>query len=87
MTIGCGGKASSPGQPGMAPILPSVPISHAAPSATTMSAVPCTHSTGGFRSRPTMPDQSQCFGDSALRIPRVPGATVGQFSDGVASPG
>ena len=30
-----------------------------------------------------MPDQSQYFGESALRIPRVPGATPGQFPRGV----
>ena len=34
-----------------------------------------------------MSDQSQYFGDSALRIPRVPGATPGQFSEGAKSPG
>ena len=34
-----------------------------------------------------MPDQLQYFGDSALRMPRVPGATPGQCSDGVVSPG
>ena len=34
-----------------------------------------------------MPAQLQYLPDSALRIPRVPGATPGQFSDGVASPG
>ena len=32
----------------------------------------------------TIPAQLQCFGDSALRMPRVPGATPGQFSDGSA---
>jgi hypothetical protein len=53
----------------------------------TMSAVPWVHRIGGLGSRSTIPDQSQCFGDSALRMPRVPGAVPGQFYDGVASPG
>ena len=67
--------------------LPSVPISHGEPSATTTSSVPWVHRIGGLGSRSTIPAQLQYLGDSALRIPRVPGATPGQCSDGVASPG
>jgi hypothetical protein len=40
-----------------------VPISHADPSATTMSAVPCVHSTGGLGSKSTMSAQLQYFGE------------------------
>ena len=58
-TIGCGGKTSSPGQPGTTPRRPSVPSSHADPSAITTSAVPCVHRTGGLGERLTMRDQSQ----------------------------
>ena len=34
-----------------------------------------------------MSAQLQYLGDSALRIPRVPGATPGQLGEGVTSPG
>jgi len=34
-----------------------------------------------------MAAQLQYFGDSALRMPRVPGATPGQLADGAVSPG
>ena len=87
MTIGCGGKTSAPGQPGTTPSCPSVPISHGEPSATTMSWAPCVHRIGGFGSRSTIPDQLQYFGESALRMPRVPGATPGQCSEVAVSPG
>ena len=70
------------GRPGRA-----VPTSHAEWSEMTTSSVPYVHRIGGFGSRSAMPDQSQYFGDSALMIPRVPGATPGQCSDGVTSPG
>ena len=52
-----------------------------------MSSLPWVHRIGGFGSRSTIPAQLQCFPESALRIPRVPGAIPGQFSDGVESPG
>src|SRR5207253_5747322 len=84
---GWGGKASSPGQPGTTSIFPRVPISQADPSATTMSSVPWVHRTGGWGSRSTMADQLQYLGDRALRMPLVPGATPGQLSEGVESPG
>ena len=64
-----------------------MPISNGEPSATTRSTAPCVHSTGGFGSRSTMSAQWQYRGDSALRMPDVPGAKPGQFSDAVASPG
>ena len=76
-----------PGQPGTAPDAPSVPISSGEPSATTRSAPPCVHSTGGLGSRSTMSAQRQYRGDSALRMPDLPGAKPGQFSEAVASPG
>src|ERR1700733_15956805 len=85
--MACGGKTSSPGQPGTRPSLPSVPISHAELSETTMSAVPCVQRTGGLGSTSTMPAQLQYLPDSALRMPRVPGAMPGQCSDVVVSPG
>ena len=53
----------------------------------TMSADPCVHRIGGLGSNSTIPAQLQYFGDSALRIPRVPGATPGQLSEAVESPG
>ena len=64
-----------------------MPISHAEPSATTMSAVPCVHRIGGLGSMSTIPLQLQYLGESALRTPRVPGAIPGQFGDAVESPG
>src|SRR5438552_15126462 len=85
--MGCGGKISSPGQPGTTPILPSVPISQAEPSATTMSAVPCVHRIGGLGSKLTIPAQLQYLPERAFRTPRVPGATPGQLGDEVESPG
>ena len=52
-----------------------------------MSWPPCTQSTGGFGSIWTIPDQLQNFGESAFKIPRVPGAMPGQFGEVVRSPG
>src|SRR5689334_14892890 len=52
-----------------------------------MSAVPCVHRIGGLGSMSTMPAQLQYLGDSAFRMPRVPGAMPGQFGDAVESPG
>jgi hypothetical protein len=52
-----------------------------------MSAVPCVHRTGGLGDSPTTSSQRQYLGDSALRIPVLPGAMPGQFSDVVRSPG
>src|SRR2546421_10465079 len=80
--MGWGGKTSSPGQPGTTPILPSAPISQAEPSATTMSSEPCVHRIGGLGSRSTMPDQVQYFGESALGMPRGPGAQARPVPDG-----
>ena len=80
-TIGRGGANSSPGQAGIAPILPSVPISQADSSAITMSAVPCVQRIGGFGSISTIPDQLQYFPLSAFSRPRVPGPIPGQYSD------
>src|SRR5437879_5009465 len=62
-------------------------MSHAEPSAITMSAVPWVHRTGGFGCTATRPDQSQYLPERAFRMPRVPGATPGQLGDGVESPG
>jgi hypothetical protein len=42
---------------------------------------------GGFGSMSTMAAQLQYLGESALRIPRVPGATPGQLGEVVESPG
>src|SRR3954467_6274782 len=87
VTMSCGGKCSSPGQPGIIPSDPSVPISHGEPSAITMSCDPWVHRIGGLGSRSTIADQLQYLGDSAFSSPRVPGATPGQCSDGDESPG
>src|SRR5215472_17474614 len=57
------------------------------PSATTMSAVPWVQRIGGLGVTFTIPDQLQNLPDSALRMPRVPGAIPGQLDDGVMSPG
>src|SRR3984957_20020781 len=83
----CGGNRSSQGQPGTPRSLARVPISHAELPVATMSAVPCAQRTGGLGSMSTMPAQLQYLPDSALRMPRVPGAMPGQCSDVVVSPG
>ena len=64
-----------------------MPISHADPSATTISAVPCVHRIGGLGSTSTMPLQLQYLPESALSTPRVPGAMPGQCGEAVESPG
>ena len=55
VTIGCGGNASSPGQPGTAPTEPRNARSNTDVSETIWSASPRIHSTGGFSGRSTMP--------------------------------
>ena len=62
-------------------------MSNREPSATTISALPCVHNTGGFESMPTMPDQLQYFPESAFMMPPVPGAIPGQFAEGMEPPG
>ncbi len=52
-----------------------------------MSCAPCVHRTGGFRVQVDDPAPVAAPGESALRIPRVPGATPGQCSDVPESPG
>jgi hypothetical protein len=51
------------------------------------SSAPRIQSTSGFGSTRTMSPRSQYFGEIALFVPLVPGATLGQFSEAVASPG
>ena len=50
---------------------------------TMASRAPWIQRTGGLRSRSTIPVVSKTFGARVLRMPRVPGANPGQFSDGV----
>src|SRR5262249_33573518 len=73
--------------PGTAPAFPRDPISQAEPSETTMSWVPWVHRTGSFGSRSTMSDQLQYLPESAFKMPRAPGATPGQLTEAVWSPG
>src|SRR5918997_2528921 len=86
-TIGWGGKISSPGQPGIAYILPRVPKSSTDVSETIASLSPRTQSTGGPGSTSANPSRLQYLDEMALFIPFVPGATPGQFSETVMSPG
>ncbi len=87
VTIGCGGHASSPGQPGTAPTEPRNARSNTDVSETIWSASPRIHSTGGFSGRSTMPETSNTVGAIVLSTPRAPGATPGQASTVTASPG
>ena len=87
VTIGCGGKASSPGQPGTAPTEPRNARSNTEVSETIWSASPRIHSTGGFSVRSTMPETSKTVGAIVLSTPRAPGATPGQASTVTGSPG
>src|SRR5262249_20172846 len=85
--IGCEGNTASPGQPGTAPSLPSVPKSNIDASLTTWSASPRIQSNGAGAA--TVPNAlvSHHFGDIALFTPRGAGPTPGQFSLGVEPPG
>ena len=56
-------------------------------SDTTWSWPPRSQVTGGLRASPANADVLYHFGEMALKIPRFPGATPGQFGEAVASPG
>ena len=87
-TIGCGGHASSPGQPGTTPSEPRYARSNSEVSETITSASPRTQVIGGFSATATSSSASRNqVGASALSTPRSPGAVPGQFSDGTAVPG
>src|SRR4028119_134487 len=85
--MGWEGKVSSPGHPGTYFILPKVPKSRKEASETIVSLEPLIQSTGGFGSTREKPETSQYFGEMALFMPRLPGATRGQFREVVVSPG
>ena len=81
------GATSSPGHPGITPIAPKWLRSKNEASDTMASTVPCTHSTGGFCARSTMPEVSKWPGAMVLSTPRRPGAKPGQFGLATLSPG
>ena len=56
-------------------------------SDTTWSWPPRSQVTGGLRASPAKAAALYHFGEMALKIPRVPGATPGQFGEAVESPG